>query len=172
MNTDFQVGKAQIHLRPARADDAAFLSRVYASTRTEELEQVNWTDEQKAVFLQMQFDAQTDHYKKNYPTAEYLVVERDGLPIGRLTLERKPGQLLMMELSLLPEARNQGIGATLIQGLMDEAAGVGVPLVLRVEFFNPVIRLYTRLGFVKTREVNSVYHEMIWTPVSVAAPRA
>jgi ribosomal protein S18 acetylase RimI-like enzyme len=54
----------------------------------------------------------------------------------------------------------------LIQELKQEAVRLRLPLVLRVEFFNPAVRLYQRLGFVKTREVNTVYQEMVWTPGS------
>lgn len=43
----------EIELRPAAPDDEPLLRRVYASTREEELEQVPWTDEQKASFLDM-----------------------------------------------------------------------------------------------------------------------
>jgi len=48
-------------LRPAGPEDIAFLFRVYASTRTEELAPVPWSDEQKRAFLAMQFDLQ-DRY--------------------------------------------------------------------------------------------------------------
>ncbi len=130
---------------------------------------VNWTAEQKEAFLWMQFNAQTEHYRLHYPLAEYQVIEQDGNSIGRLIMERSKNQLLIMDIALLPEYRHAGIGTALIQDLMDEAAQSCLPLVLRVEFFNPVIRLYTRLGFVKTREVNSVYHEMVWTPVASPA---
>ena len=40
---------------------------------------------------------------------------------------------------------------------------LNISIVLHVEFFNPVINLYSRLGFVKTIE-NGVYHEMVWIP--------
>lgn len=166
MNTDFVVTGTHVSLRPAKVEDQAFLGRVYASTRADEMALVSWTDEQKGAFVQMQFDAQTEHYRLHYPKAEYLVIERDGVAIGRLIRELLDGQLILMDLTILPEYRNAGIGTTILQDLMAEAASLGLPLVLRVEFFNPVIRLYSRLGFVKTREVNAVYHEMIWTPVA------
>jgi GNAT superfamily N-acetyltransferase len=153
-------------LRKATPEDNSFYFRVYASTRADEMALVNWTAEQKEAFLLMQFNAQTEHYRLHYPQAEYQVIQRDGDLIGRLIVERTKDQLLIMDIALLPEYRNSGIGTAIIKDLMTEAARLGVPLVLRVEFFNPVIRLYTRLGFVKTREVNSVYHEMVWTPVA------
>lgn len=157
----------RITLRPAALEDTPFCLRVYASTRAEEMALVNWSSEQKDSFLLMQFRAQAEHYRLHYPTAEYQIIEREGVRVGRLITERKPDQLLLMDIAILPQYRNSGIGTGLIQQLMDEAAQKGTPLVLRVEFFNPVIRLYTRLGFTRTREVNSVYQEMVWTPQPV-----
>ena len=153
-------------LRPSGAGDGAFLFNVYASTRTDEMALVNWTDEQKTAFLSMQFDAQTKHYLAHYPSAEYYIIQWSGKPIGRLILEPTSESLLIMDVALLPEFRNQGIGSTIITDLMNKARQDNVPLVLRVEFFNPAIRLYARFGFVKTREVNSVYQEMVWKPNS------
>jgi ribosomal protein S18 acetylase RimI-like enzyme len=154
----------QYSLRPSQAEDVDFLLNVYAHTRTEEMELVNWTDEQKASFLKMQFDAQTSHYLAHYPFAEYYIIQWEERAIGRLILEPTSESLLIMDIALLPEFRNQGIGSTIIRDLMNKARQDNVPLVLRVEFFNPAIRLYTRLGFVKVREVNSVYQEMAWKP--------
>lgn len=153
-----------ITLRPLLSTDEAFSYLIYASTRTEEMARVAWTDEQKEAFLRMQFKAQTDHYRAYYPAAEYQILQRGDVPIGRLIVERSPKSLLIMDIALLPEFRNTGIGTAILRELMEEAGQAGLPVVLRVEFFNPAIRLYTRLGFVKTREVNSVYQEMIWTP--------
>jgi len=144
--------------------DEDFSHRVYASTRTEEMERVDWSPEQKEAFLRMQSEAQIKHYRSYYPKAEYQVIQLEDVPIGRLFIERSETSILIMDIALLPEYRNAGIGTAIIRDLMSEAGLAGLPLVLRVEFFNPVIRLYARLGFVKTREVNSVYQEMVWTP--------
>src|SRR5688572_22204431 len=95
--------------------DVQFLSQVYASTRTDEMALVNWADEQKAAFLQMQFNAQTEHYQIHYPRAEYHIIQREGAPIGRLITERSNNQLLVMDIALLPEYRNAGIGTTIIR---------------------------------------------------------
>jgi len=164
VNTSAQGPRVAYALRPVTAQDEDFLFRVYASTRAEEMTLVDWTEQQKANFLHMQFDAQTVHYKKHYPTAEYMVIECDDTAVGRLILEHTVQQHLIMDIAILPEFRKLGIGTTVIHDLMKLARQDNLPLVLRVEFFNPAIRLYSRLGFVRTREVNSVYQEMVWTP--------
>lgn len=153
-------------LRPTQTNDGDFLLHLYGTTRAEEMALVSWTEEQKNAFLQMQFEAQTKHYLAHYPTAEYYIVQRDDISIGRLILESTKDILLIMDIALLPDFRNQGIGTAILNDLMNRACQNNVSLVLRVEFFNPAIRLYTRFGFVKTREVNSVYHEMVWKPSS------
>src|SRR5512142_857480 len=112
----------RITLRPATLEDTPFCLRVYASTRSEEMALVNWTSEQKDSFLLMQFRAQAEHYRLHYPTAQYQIIEREGVRIGRLITERKPNQLLMMDIAILPQFRNSGIGTGLLQQLMDEAA--------------------------------------------------
>ena len=155
-----------IGLRAAAESDKDFLFSVYASTRADEMELVDWSDEQKEGFLHMQFDAQTKHYSLYYPNAEYKIIERTGVPIGRLIVENRGDHYLIMDVALLPEYRRSGIGSFLIDQLKQESVRLSLPLVLRVEFFNPAVRLYTRLGFVKTRDVNTVYQEMVWTPHS------
>lgn len=71
-------------LRPATDADIPFLFRVYASSRADEMALVDWSDEQKQDFLQMQFDAQHSYYHENYAQARFDVIEVDGVPVGRL----------------------------------------------------------------------------------------
>ena len=51
-----------INLRMVKESDNDFSFSVYASTRADEMELVDWTMEQKDAFLHMQFEAQTTHY--------------------------------------------------------------------------------------------------------------
>ena len=156
----------QVTLRPVGAGDEDFLYHVYASTRTDEMALVDWSAEQKEAFLRMQFQAQTTHYRAYYPHAVYQIIQCEpSIPIGRLIVDWSNDSMLIIDIALLPEYRNAGIGTTIIQQLMTDAAHTNLPIILRVEFFNPAIKLYSRLGFVKTREIN-ICHEMIWKPGS------
>ena len=53
-----------------------------------------------------------------------------------------------MDISLLPEHRNRGIGTTLLKELFAESAATEKPVTIHVEKYNPAMRLYERLGFV------------------------
>ena len=136
-----------ITLRPMSDADRPFLKRVYAGTRSEELAQTPWSVEEKEAFLKMQFEAQHDFYQKQFPSASYQIVERNGAPIGRLYLDRRPGELRVIDIALLPEERGAGIGGRLMQDVLDEAALLGKPVRIHVERNNPAMHLYDRLGF-------------------------
>ena len=147
--------------RPIAETDLPFLARLYASTRTDELAAAPWTDQEKAAFLDMQFQAQHAHYQKYYPQADWLVTMRDGDDIGRLYVERWPNQHCIIDIAFLPEHRGKGLGEALLRDLMDEAAAAGKDVSIHVEKFNPAMRLYRRLGFA-TEEDKGVYDLMRW----------
>ncbi len=152
-----------IKLRPELPEDAAFLQRLYASTRTEEMKLVPWNDFQKKAFLQMQFDAQSTHYHRYYPRASYDVILLDGHAIGRLYVHRDEDGINLIDIALLPEHRGAGIGGRLLNDLLSQAAAERKPVRIHVERENPAMRLYTRLGFRKIED-QGVYYFMEWTP--------
>jgi ribosomal protein S18 acetylase RimI-like enzyme len=155
---------AGLSLRPVRDDDRDFLYRVYAGTRSEELAlATDWSDEQKEQFLRQQFAAQDAYYRENYPGAEWSVVLRHGEPAGRLYVHRRPAEIRLMEIALLPAHRGGGLGTKLLEELMAEARATGRPLTIHVEVYNPALRLYERLGFRK-KEDKGVYWLMEWLP--------
>lgn len=143
--------------------DLGFLSALYASTREPELAPLPWSDEQKATFLDMQFQAQHSHYLENYPDASWLIIELDGKPAGRLYLEFWPSEHRIIDIALMPGVRGQGIGAALLRDVMEEAALAKKAVGIHVEKANPAMRLYKRLGF-ETVEDKGVYDLLRWQP--------
>jgi len=143
--------------------DVPFAAAVYASTRIGELAVTGWPDEMKQAFLDQQHKAQHQHYRAHYPGAEWLVVERRSAPIGRLYLLEGKSDIRLIDIALLPEHRGAGIGAAIIDDLLAWAGALGKSVSLHVEPNNPVLRLYTRLGFVVGEEVGA-YQRMDWTP--------
>jgi ribosomal protein S18 acetylase RimI-like enzyme len=68
-------------------------------------------------------------------------------PVGRLYVLREAEEMRILDLSLIPESRNQGIGTRLIQGVMEEAKAGNRRLRIYLETFNPSVSLFERLGF-------------------------
>lgn len=137
-----------VSLRPIHDADLPILFQVYVSTRTEELAVVDWTDEQKTAFLQMQFVAQYKFYQAQYTNTDFLLILFDGTPIGRLYVARWPAEIRIVDIALLPAYRGTGTGTQLITALIHEAEVAQKPLRIHVERENPALRLYQRLGFV------------------------
>jgi GNAT superfamily N-acetyltransferase len=152
-----------ISYRVSSEADLPFVSAVYASTRAEEVASSGWPAELQQQFLAHQADAQHRHYQRHYPDAEWLIIQRSGKPIGRLYLEEWPSQIRLIDISLLPEGRGEGVGGAILLDLQDAAAGAGKPLTIHVERNNPAMRLYLRLGFAKVEE-HGVYDLMEWRP--------
>jgi RimJ/RimL family protein N-acetyltransferase len=156
-----------ITLRPVTAADFEFLAELYAGTRAEEMKLVDWPDEQKRAFLRSQFTAQCDHYARYYADGSFDVIERGGLPIGRLYVFRgDPHDVRIVDISLVPEARGGGLGTELLLGIMRDAEGSGRSVSIHVERFNPALRLYKRLGFEHVDE-HGAYYLMRWRSPSM-----
>ncbi len=143
--------------------DMAFLARLYRSTREDELARVPWSEAEKSAFIDMQFNAQHQHYQQHYPDALWLVIQQSGVPIGRLYLESWPSEHRIIDIALMPEARGKGIGGAILQDLQDQAADHGKGVGIHVEKENPALSLYHRLGF-ETREDKGVYWLLEWLP--------
>lgn len=152
-----------ITLRPIQPEDHAFLYRVYASTRMDELAPLDWEEAQIAAFLRMQFTAQHIYYQQHCPAAAFDIILHNDQPIGRLYVDRRPEEIRIVDIALLPEHRHQGIGRALLEGILAEAAAARKPVRIHVEKFNPALRLYQRLGFRQLSDTG-VYFLMEWLP--------
>jgi len=151
--------------RPMQEEDVPFVAAVYASTRTEELAVTGWPDEMKEAFLAQQHRAQHYHYQTYYPGAEWLIVEQDGVAVGRLYIEEGATDIRLIDIALLPERRGAGVGRAMVGDLVEWAGEVRKSISLHVEPNNPVRRLYLRLGFVPTG-LAGAYEAMLWEPGS------
>ena len=152
-----------ITLRPITFEDEPFLYRVYADTREDELSPLGWDETQKDSFLRMQFNAQHGFYQEQFPAADFDIILAGDQPIGRLYVDRRDDAIRIVDIALLLEHRNAGIGSALLRDLLTEAAATSRPVRIHVERFNPALRLYERLGFTQVSD-NGVYYLMEWSP--------
>lgn len=152
-----------VTLRPATDADFFFMRRLYGATREEEMKQFPFDEHRKKDFLDQQFAAQYQHYQLHYPTCERNIIEKDGKAVGRLWLDEWRDQIRLVDIALMPEWRGSGIGTALLHDVLARGAKAGKPVTIHVEAYNPALRLYERLGFVKV-DTNGVYFLMKWTP--------
>lgn len=142
--------------------DLPFSAEVYASTRSEELAITGWPPEAQRAFLLQQHEAQHRHYRSTYDGAEWLVIEQDGVAIGRLYRVEWPREIRIVDISLLPAARRGGIGTAILTSIQDEARSIGKIVSIHVEKNNPARALYLRLGFELSQD-KGVYDLLEWT---------
>jgi len=160
---DASTADSDLSLRPIRDSDMPFLHALYASTRAEELAQTDWDAATVVAFIEQQFRAQHAWYQEQYAGSSFCVIERAGIPIGRLYVGRWEREIRIIDIALLPAYRNAGIGSALIRSILDEGRSSGRRVSIHVEVFNPALRLYTRLGFRPVAE-EGPYVLMEWWP--------
>jgi GNAT superfamily N-acetyltransferase len=147
-----RIDKARVTLRAARPEDDGFLLDLFASTRVLELEHLPPDESVRQAFLHSQFTAQLAHYRQWFTEASYDVVLVAEEPVGRLFVLRTGSEVRVLDIAIVPEHRNAGIGTKLLNDLQAEAAAERIPVRLYVEAFNPSRRLFDRLGFVAVEE--------------------
>lgn len=161
-------GAGEVTFRPADANDDSFLLGVYGSTRLEELALTNWDEAQREAFVQMQINAQQTHYRQKYPEGEHLIILLDEERAGRLYVAEIESEIRIVDVTILTEYRNGGVGTGILRRLMEEAVRIVKPLTIYVETFNQSYRLFERLGFMKTGE-SGYSHLLEWRADSTAS---
>ncbi|MDQ1523713.1 MAG: hypothetical protein QOE47_1637 [Pyrinomonadaceae bacterium] len=157
-------------LRPVEPADEDFLLRVYATSRADEMNLVPWGEEQKRAFVRSQFEAQHTQYYERFPDAEYDIILYRGQLAGRLWIGRTPEQIRLLDIAILPEFQNRGIGAALLKSLLAESEERALPLRHMVFKLNTAaLRFYERFGFSQIDDVGAYIH-MERQPASSAPP--
>jgi len=152
----------RLTLRAVTADDEALLLSVYDSSRADELAPVQWQEGQREAFVKWQFDLQRREYDARFPDAEYAVILVDDQPAGRIWIGRDTEEIHLLDIVVLPEFQNRGVGRALLKGLIDEARQTGKALRHYVFVMNAdALRFYERLGFVVIEEIGA-YKHMEW----------
>ena len=153
-----------LSLRLATPDDEDFLFQLFADTRAGEFNLVDLNNSQRHALIKMQFNAQRYQYNTSYPEAKNEIVLWANLPVGRLLVDESEHESTLVDIALLSEHRNSGIGTRLIRTLLRNAARAGKSVRLHVLRSNPAQRLYERLGFSLINQ-DAVYVEMVWHPL-------
>ena len=134
-------------MRPTCAADEAFLFRLFCSAQEDKFDSLRLPPDEKEHLLRMEFTAQCRQYCSQYPNADFDLVMNNGIPVGNFYAQYAPDEFVLIDISLLPEHRNSGIGTQLVRDLIAEANAVGRPLHAHVLKQNPAWRLWQRLGF-------------------------
>jgi ribosomal protein S18 acetylase RimI-like enzyme len=135
---------------------------VYGSTRLDELALTAWDESQRDAFVKAQFSAQLQHYLANFPEAQHHIILSDDQPVGRLYIAKSDREIRILDITVLPEHRNEGIGTTILLEILNESEKTGIPVHIYVESFNRSLRLFERLGF-RRADISGIHFLMEWS---------
>ena len=166
MNTLLMKPRADsvITVRRALPEDRDFLFGLYCVTRGAEFALLPLPEEQKRHIILMQFTSQQNAYQAQFPGSDYLIVLQNDRPVGKIWIAQMEHEFHLVDIALLPQARNSGIGTVLIRQLQTEGRRAGKAVRSTVFRFNPgSLRFHQRLGF-RIRAEDELQCYMEWTP--------
>ena len=149
--------------RPERGEDAAFRFGLFLASRSpaESLDGV--APGVAEILSKQQFAGQEATYRTAYPEGRFDIIDRDGVPAGRIVTVQSAAALRLVDIALLPAHRGNGIGTQILRALQDEARAARVPLCLSVLTSNvAALRFYVRLGF-ETVAAATTHLDLQWT---------
>jgi ribosomal protein S18 acetylase RimI-like enzyme len=128
-------------LRPACSEDFEYCAHLYFEGMEKTIKELN-----------LNMDAQIAGFRQRWDVTQVRIITRDGTDVGWLQSFAKDDALFLVQLFVAAALRRRGIGAEVVQALIEEAARAGRAMTLGVVKTNPALRLYQRLGFRTTHE--------------------
>jgi len=134
-----------IDFRHATDGDADFLYALYVETMKEYVDRTwGWDD-----------TFQVSVFRKNYVPDNIQIITFSGEDIGMISLEERTDDVFLRAIEIRPTLQHQGIGAKIVQQVINDAALKLKPVHLQVLKVNPAKSLYGRLGFSVIEETNT-----------------
>ena len=162
-----KIADDSITLRPVEETDQDFLIELYKSSRGDDLRGLGWSEDRISEFLELQYEAQGNLQDDNQQASDQVVLV-NGKRIGRLSIETRADEIRCIDLALLPDYRNQGVGTLLIQRLQQQAWSASIRLHVQVIRFNRAVNFLERLGFRRTSETGT-HFQMEWLPEAISS---
>ena len=149
--------------RAATEQDDAFLFALFNAVRSPEFAYAPLAPAQLDLLMNIQYAGQKQTYGAQYPGGNHIVL-LDGLPIGRIWLFRGEAEHQLVDISLMPEFRNRGIGGALVTEAIAAARAAGVRLCCSVAVTNAgSLRFHQRLGFQIVGQ-DEIYYDLAIEP--------
>ncbi|MEO6876199.1 MAG: GNAT family N-acetyltransferase [Opitutaceae bacterium] len=108
-------------------------------------------------------DIQRGQFDTDFDPGEIHLISVRGDDVGYISARNEPQEILLLNLMVLPEFQNRGIGTAVLNQLQTVARTLYVPIRLRVMKVNPARQLYERMGFTVYAET-ATHFRMVWKP--------
>ena len=148
-------------LRQAQPNDQVFLDALYATSR-DDLAQAGLPEQMLATLLKTQQLTQQAGFRHHYPLAEHFILERSGVPVGRVVVQVDETGMRLLDIAVAPQARRSGCAKTVLAALQATARQRQLDLSLAVAKTNQAARrLYLGQGFA-VRSEDDLVEQMFW----------
>ena len=151
----------QIALRPLAESEQDFWRAVFFDVSRDYFAILNLPENDLHQLLEAQYRAQTKHYAEYYPQAANSVILFENERAGRVILSTEEDDLHLIDIAVVKNFRNRGIGTQVLRWLFEESRRTKLPIRFYVEKNNRAFRLYERMGFLKIADLES-HHQMQW----------
>ncbi len=139
--------------------DEPFLKQLFFDVHSEDKIWLSLGREQRATLMEIQYTAQRNQYAQTFPNSKHQIIGFKGRDVGRVLLSETESEVLCVDIAILAEYRNQGIGGILIRNLIEESECSNRIFGLSVLKTNRAIGLYERLGIEITAD-EGIYWKM------------
>jgi GNAT superfamily N-acetyltransferase len=159
----------RITIRPATPADARVLFALFAEEKAAELAPLGLSADQLQPLLEMQYRGREFSYSQAAANlADEILCLSDGTRVGRILVDRRLDCIRVMDVAVLANYRNRGIGTQALERVQLAAQKASLPVRLRVMKESGAGRLYQRLGFASISS-DALSMEMEWQPVRAEA---
>ncbi|MGM8228462.1 GNAT family N-acetyltransferase [Cellvibrio sp. ARAG 10.3] len=147
--------------RLATQEDDVFLEQLFRYTR-DDLYQLPMSREFIDKLVVQQYQLQQASYRQQAPDAKVYVVESRQTAIGKIMLHFDISSIHIVDFSILPAERGQGIGTRVLQAVQNVARQQKCTIRLSVDRMNmPAKKLYLSQGFV-IAGAGETHETMVW----------
>ncbi len=136
-----------ISFRQVKLEDYDFLYKLHVATMRDYIKETWSWDE---TFQQKMF-------RNKFNPQELEIITFKKKDIGMVAIENGEDNIFLRSIEIAPEYQKKGIGAYIVQAIINNAARKNKPVFLYVLKVNPAQKLYERLGFEKTSETTTHY---------------
>jgi GNAT superfamily N-acetyltransferase len=100
---------------------------------------------------------QREYHTQDWTNNRVQIVLYDGRPVGNIYVSEDEDHIEIGQFYILPEYQNKGIGTYLLEGILERADRLGLPVRLAYLHINPVASLYKRYCFKVVRS-DDIFH--------------